>query len=131
MRRIARTNADGSRVAYLQLARKVRDGESGVPRDEVLCHLGREDELDRGQIERLIESFARILDPARRGVVAAGQGGEDRVVERTLASAAAWWSVARAPSSISASRVASSASPARTSRHSQSALQPRRSSRRT
>ena len=42
IRQISRTLADGSRVRYLQLAQKVRDPETGIPRDEVLYHFGRD-----------------------------------------------------------------------------------------
>jgi transposase len=66
VRQISRTNRDGSRVRYLQLAHKVRDPETGVPRDQILYHFGREDQLDRAQIERLVRSLARFLDPEAR-----------------------------------------------------------------
>ena len=52
MRRISRILADGSPVRYLQLAHKVRDSESGIPRDQVLYHFGREDHIDRDQLKR-------------------------------------------------------------------------------
>jgi transposase len=87
IRQISRTNKDGSRVRYLQLAHKVRDPETGAPRDQILAHLGREDQLDRGQIERLIQSLARFLDPAARAAVDARVSGtaSDLEVERSLA----------------------------------------------
>ena len=49
VRRISRKRKDGSKVSYLQLARKIRDPNSGMPKDEVLYHFGREDELDQAQ----------------------------------------------------------------------------------
>jgi transposase len=86
IRQISRTNKDGSRVRYLQLAHKVRDPETGKPRDQILYHFGREDQMDRAQIERLIQSLARFLDPATRASVEAGLDamGADLQVERAL-----------------------------------------------
>ena len=82
-----RARADGSRLAYLQLARKVRDPETGKVRDEVLYHFGRADRLDRAQIRRLIESLARFLGPEEQAAARAELGGlgESLVVERSLA----------------------------------------------
>lgn len=74
IRQISRVNKDGTRVRYLQLAHKVRDAKTGRPRDEILCHLGREDRLDRAQIERLIESLARFLPADARAAAEARFG---------------------------------------------------------
>jgi hypothetical protein len=83
-----RARADGSRLAYLQLARKVRDPATGKVRDEVLHHFGRADRLDRAQIRRLIDSLARFLAPEERAAARAGLGaggaGEGLAVERSL-----------------------------------------------
>lgn len=81
-----RARADGSRLAYLQLARKVRDPETGKVRDEVLHHFGRADRLDRARIRRLIDSLARFLAPEERAAARAGLGGagEGLAVERSL-----------------------------------------------
>lgn len=88
IRQISRVNRDGTRVRYLQLAHKVRDAETGRPRDEILCHLGREDRLERAQIERLIESLARFLPTEARAAAEARFGtaaaGQDLEVERAL-----------------------------------------------
>lgn len=75
VRQISRTNKDGSRVRYLQLAHKVRDPETGKPRDQVLYHFGREDELDKAQLKRLIKSLSRFLEPEDRARVEAGLAG--------------------------------------------------------
>jgi len=85
IRQIARRLADGSRVRYLQLAHKVRDPETGVPRDEVLHHFGREDEIDRAQIQRLIDSLARFLEPGDHAAVRHAGNGALPAVERSLA----------------------------------------------
>jgi hypothetical protein len=81
-----RARGDGSRLAYLQLARKVRDPETGKVRDEVLYHFGRADRLDRAQIRRLIESLARFLGPEEQAAALAELSGlgESLVVERSL-----------------------------------------------
>jgi hypothetical protein len=51
-------------VRYLQLAHNEWDATAGVSRTKVVYSFGREDELDRAGIERLIGSLARLLDPA-------------------------------------------------------------------
>lgn len=81
-----RAGKDGTRVRYLQLAHKVRDPKTGKPRDQVLCHLGREDQIDREQLRRLIRSLSRFLDPADRAEVTAElQGlGKDLAIEQDL-----------------------------------------------
>ena len=64
IRRISRKRKDGSKVSYLQLAHKIRDPETGKPKDKILYHFGREDEIDADQIRRLIKSLSRFLDGA-------------------------------------------------------------------
>ena len=54
IRQISRKRADGSRVRYLQLAQKIRDPETGIPRDEVLYHFGREETIDKEQIDDIM-----------------------------------------------------------------------------
>ena len=66
VRRITRTRKDGTKAGYLQLAHKVRDAETGKPRDVVLHHFGPEDKLDHAQIKRLIKSLSRFLPQADR-----------------------------------------------------------------
>ena len=87
IRQISRVTKDGTRVRYLQLAHKVRDPQTGKPRDQILCHLGREDRIDKEQLRRLIRSLSRFLDPADRAQVNAELAGlgKDLVVERDLA----------------------------------------------
>lgn len=71
IRQTSRTLADGTKARYLQLAHKVRDPETGVPRDEILYHFGRADQFDRGQLKRLATSLTRFLDPADQAEVTA------------------------------------------------------------
>jgi len=87
IRQISRLNKDGTRVRYLQLAHKVRDPVTGKPRDQILCHLGREDRIDKAQLRRLIRSLSRFLDPADRVQVNAELAGlgKELVAERDLA----------------------------------------------
>jgi transposase len=87
IRQISRRLADGSRVRYLQLAQKIRDPKTGIPRDEVLHHFGRADQIDQDQIQRLIESLSRFLDAGEQARVQARLGGvgDELEVERSLA----------------------------------------------
>lgn len=87
MRRSTRRLADGTRVAYLQLAHKERDPETGTPTDKILHHFGREDRLDTEQLKRLARSIARFLGPEDRAEIEAelaGLGADDLVAERSL-----------------------------------------------
>ncbi len=84
IRKISRTNKDGTRVSYLQLAHNVRDPQSGAVRANVLHSFGREDELDPAALRRLAESLLRHADPAGLECLraqAAGAEGELEVVE--------------------------------------------------
>lgn len=80
VRRISRKRKDGSKVSYLQLARKIRDPNSGMPRDEVLHHFGREDELDQAQIKRLVKSLSRFLEPEQGAAIQGSLGLDEELV---------------------------------------------------
>lgn len=87
IRQISRRRADGSRVRYLQLAHKVRDPETGKPKDHVLFHLGREDRIDKAQIKRLVLSLSRFLGADDRTAIQAhldGIAAPDVTVEQSL-----------------------------------------------
>lgn len=71
LRTTSRQRADGSRVRYLQLAHNQWDPERKRATAKVVYSFGREDELDRGAIERLVRSLSRVLDPSVRLDVAA------------------------------------------------------------
>jgi hypothetical protein len=60
----SRTNKSGQVVRYLQLAHNEWDAQAGVSRTKVLHSFGREDELDRGAVERLVAALTKLLDPA-------------------------------------------------------------------
>ncbi len=74
IRASTRRNKSGQVVRYLQLAHNEWDGAAGVSRTKVVYSFGREDELDRASIERLIGSLTRLLDP---GAAAALTGPAD------------------------------------------------------
>jgi transposase len=63
LRTIQRRNRDGSVVRYLQLAHNERN-ERGTVIARVLHSFGREDQLDRAALARLVRSISRVLGPA-------------------------------------------------------------------
>src|SRR5271167_2771461 len=63
LRRTTRKRKDGSEVGYLQLAHNEWDAAAGHSVVRVLHSFGREDQIDRGAIERLVGSLQRWLDP--------------------------------------------------------------------
>src|SRR5919106_5968451 len=63
LRTIRRRNKDGSVVRYVQLAHNVRHPGSGNAVAEVIHSFGREDQLDRDALGRLVRSIARYLGP--------------------------------------------------------------------
>jgi transposase len=63
LRRTQRRTKDGGSVGYLQLAHNVWDPVSKQSKVSVLYSFGREDELDRAAIVRLIGSLQRALEP--------------------------------------------------------------------
>jgi transposase len=69
-----RSNKSGQVVRYLQLAHNEWDATAGVSRTKVLHSFGREDELDRAAIERLVASLTRLLGPEQATAAAAPDG---------------------------------------------------------
>ncbi|MDA8331928.1 MAG: IS1634 family transposase, partial [Candidatus Dormibacteraeota bacterium] len=63
LRTIGRHNKDGSEVRYLQLAHNQWDPARQQARAQVIHSFGREDQLDREAIKRLIRSLTRVLEP--------------------------------------------------------------------
>jgi Transposase DDE domain len=59
-----RRNKDGTPVRYLQLTHNEWDPATKTSRPKVLHSFGREDQLDRDAITRLVASLTRLLDPA-------------------------------------------------------------------
>jgi hypothetical protein len=70
MRVSSRKNKSGQVVRYLQLAHNEWDARAGVSRTRVLHSFGREDELDRGALKRLVTTLTRLLDPAAAALTA-------------------------------------------------------------
>jgi hypothetical protein len=64
VRASTRRNSAGEPVRYLQLVHNVWDPVARTSKAKVLHSFGREDELDRAAIERLIASLRRLLGPA-------------------------------------------------------------------
>jgi hypothetical protein len=64
LRVTTRKNKDGSTVRYLQLAHNEWDATAGMSRPKVVYNFGREDQLDRAAVNRLIASLSRVVEPA-------------------------------------------------------------------
>jgi hypothetical protein len=69
-----RRNVDGTPVRYLQLAHNEWDAATKTSRPKVLYSFGREDNLDRAVIERLVASLCRLLDPGAALAATTGTG---------------------------------------------------------
>jgi hypothetical protein len=70
----SRRTRDGGVVRYLQLAHNEWDAKAGVSHTKVLYSFGREDQLDREAVRRLVAALSRLLDPADALAAAAGSG---------------------------------------------------------
>lgn len=63
IRTISRKNKDGSEVRYVQLAHNVWDPSARCAKAQVLFNLGREEEVDKEGLKRLVKSISRFLGP--------------------------------------------------------------------
>ncbi|WP_084966053.1 IS1634 family transposase [Thermoactinospora rubra] len=63
-----RKNKDGTMVRYLQLVHNEWDPASKTSKTKVLHSFGREDQLDRAAVERLVGSLCRLLTPEQAAV---------------------------------------------------------------
>jgi DDE family transposase len=77
-----RRNKGGDVVRYLQLAHNERN-ERGVPVARVIHTFGREDEVDRGALARLVASISRFLEP-EAALAAGAPAGFDFLEAREL-----------------------------------------------
>ena len=68
-----RTTRSGT-VRYLQLAHNEWDPAAQRSRTRILHNFGREDEIDKDQVRRLVSALSRLLDPAE--ALAASEPGE-------------------------------------------------------
>jgi hypothetical protein len=71
VRTSSRKNKTGQTVRYLQLAHNEWDAAAGTSRTKVLYSFGREDDLDRPAVERLVTALTRLLDPATAAALTA------------------------------------------------------------
>jgi hypothetical protein len=58
-----RSNRDGTTVRYIQLAHNLWDPAARCAKARVLYNFGREDQVDRDALERLVRSVRRFLGP--------------------------------------------------------------------
>ncbi|MGZ6670237.1 MAG: IS1634 family transposase [Solirubrobacteraceae bacterium] len=63
LRTIGRHNKDGSEVRYVQLAHNAWDPQRKCSVARVIHSFGREDQLDRAALTRLVRSLSRVLEP--------------------------------------------------------------------
>jgi hypothetical protein len=91
IRTSTRRNSAGVAVRYLQLVHNTWDPVARVTKAKVLHSFGREDEVDRAAIERLIASLTRLLDStAGLGGPPAGRGGPGLEFVSSRALGATW-----------------------------------------
>ncbi|HEY3895965.1 MAG TPA: hypothetical protein VGL88_11420, partial [Pseudonocardiaceae bacterium] len=76
LRTIQRRNKDGSIARYVQLAHNERHPESGNSVAKVVHSFGREDQLDREALSRLVASIGRYLGPEAQLRLLANVGGD-------------------------------------------------------
>ena len=63
LRTIGRRNKDGSEVRYVQLAHNEWDPQRKCSVARVIHSFGREEQLDRAALARLVRSLSRVLEP--------------------------------------------------------------------
>ncbi len=71
LRTIGRRNKDGSEVRYVQLAHNEWDAQRKCSVARVIHSFGREDQLDRAALARLVRSLSRVLEPEQALVATA------------------------------------------------------------
>src|SRR6266511_192127 len=64
LREVKRQNKNGTQASYLQLVHNEWDPAVRASRTRILNSFGRTDRVERAQVERLIASLSRLLDPA-------------------------------------------------------------------
>ncbi len=86
LRTAKRKRKDGTEVRYLQLAHNEWDAQAGQSVVRVIYNFGREDQLDRDGIARLISSLSRALPPGE-GLAASVPEGMTFVESRPMGTA--------------------------------------------
>jgi len=82
-----RRNKDGAPVRYLHLAHNQWDQAQGRSVPKILYGFGREDQLDRAAIKRLVAALSGLLEPADALAATVGGGGLAFVESRPLGGA--------------------------------------------
>jgi transposase len=77
VRTISRTNKDGSKVTYVQLAHNIWDPKTRCAKAEVVHTFGRTDALDVEALKRLAKSICRFISP-EDALAIQGTWGEQR-----------------------------------------------------
>ena len=103
MKASSRKTKDGQVIRYLQLAHNEWDARAGISRTKVLHSFGREDELDRDAVRRLVGALSRLLDPADAAAATAA-GGDRHVGHCTAGRPRAQLAVASASATMAARR---------------------------
>jgi len=76
IRTTSRTNKDGSVVRYIQLAHNEWDPVAHRSRVRVLFNLGREEQVDKQALARLVSSISHFLEPTRAQLPGTGLSSE-------------------------------------------------------
>lgn len=63
LRKTTNKLADGTKVSYLQLCHNYWDKDAGYSKTKVIYSFGREDQLDREVLQRLVDSINKYLHP--------------------------------------------------------------------
>jgi hypothetical protein len=84
----SRTTRSGV-VRYLPRAHHEWDAAAQRSRTQVLYNFGREDELDRDAVVRLVTSLSRLLEPGQ-ALAAAAQAGREFVSSVPLGARTCW-----------------------------------------
>lgn len=63
LRKTTNQLADGTKVSYLQLCHNYWDKDAGYSKTKVIYSFGREDQLDRQVLQRLVDSINKYLHP--------------------------------------------------------------------
>ncbi len=87
LRTIGRRNKDGSEVRYVQLAHNEWDPQRKCSVARVIHSFGREDQLDRAAVTRLVRSLSRVLEPEQALIATAPA---DLQFVRSVALGGAW-----------------------------------------
>ena len=87
LRTIGRRNKDGSEVRYVQLAHNEWDPVRKCSVARVVHSFGREDQLDRAALARLVRSLSRALEPEQALIATAP---EDLAFVRSVPLGGAW-----------------------------------------